>query len=169
MELVDEKVGSDFDKQEAERMIKVALLCTNGSPSLRPRMSEVVSMLEGTTPIPNVIPEAGNYNEDLRFKAIREYHKQTKPQALEISKIQHNSTSDNQAWVQSTSASEHDLYDINMESYLRSRSAMQHNAEIGSHLPEGTELEVTTSKHPWISSSSTSAQDLYSMRLESSQ
>ena len=158
MELVDEKLGSEFNKEEAERMIKAAVLCTNGSPSLRPKMSQVVSMLEGITPIPDVIPEAGNYNEDLRFKAIREYHKQTKPQVLEISKVQDNPTSDSQAWAQSTSASAHDLYDINMESYLRSRSTMHQN--------EGTETHITTSKHPWISgSSSTSGQDLYSVRL----
>ncbi|KAJ9690896.1 hypothetical protein PVL29_013179 [Vitis rotundifolia] len=156
MELVDQKLGSEFNKKEAERMIKVALLCTNASPSLRPNMSEAVSMLEGITTIPDAIPEACSYSEDLRFKAIREYHKRTRSQVSEISK----------AWIQSTSASAHDLYDINMESYLRSRSTRQHNTEIESHLSEGTQTEMT-SKHPWISSSSTSGQDLYSFNLES--
>jgi hypothetical protein len=47
MELVDPKLGSEFNKEEAIRMIKVALLCTNPSPALRPTMSAVVSMLEG--------------------------------------------------------------------------------------------------------------------------
>ena len=166
MELVDQKLGSEFNKKEAERMIKVALLCTNASPSLRPNMSEAVSMLEGITTIPDAIPEAGSYSEDLRFKAIREYHKHTRSQVLEISKVQADSTSGRQAWIQSTSASAHDLYDINMESYLRSRSTRQHNTEIESHLSEGTQTEIT-SKHPWISSSSTSGQDLYSFNLES--
>ncbi|KAK9936666.1 hypothetical protein M0R45_013495 [Rubus argutus] len=36
MELVDPRLGSDFTKEEAIRMVKVALLCTNSSPSLRP-------------------------------------------------------------------------------------------------------------------------------------
>ncbi|XP_034890340.1 probable LRR receptor-like serine/threonine-protein kinase RFK1 isoform X1 [Populus alba] len=72
MELVDQKLGSEFNKVEAERLIKVALLCANASPSLRPIMSEVVSMIEGTRIIPDVIPEP--HSEDLRFKAIRGQH-----------------------------------------------------------------------------------------------
>ncbi|CAA0254643.1 unnamed protein product [Arabidopsis thaliana] len=36
-----------FNSKEVVRMIKVALLCTNSSPSLRPIMSEAVQMLEG--------------------------------------------------------------------------------------------------------------------------
>ena len=47
MELVDPELGSEFNKEEALRMIKVALLCLNPSPALRPTMSAVVGMLEG--------------------------------------------------------------------------------------------------------------------------
>ncbi|XP_031120708.1 probable leucine-rich repeat receptor-like serine/threonine-protein kinase At3g14840 isoform X2 [Ipomoea triloba] len=47
MELIDPRLHSDYDKEEALRMIKVALLCTNTSPVLRPSMSAVVNMLEG--------------------------------------------------------------------------------------------------------------------------
>ncbi|KDP21153.1 hypothetical protein JCGZ_21624 [Jatropha curcas] len=100
IELVDEKLGSDFKKVEAERMIKVALLCTNGSPSLRPGMSEVVNRLEGATAITDVISEASSYNEDLRFKAIRENRKQI---------IESSSGNHNQDF---SSASGYDLYDI---------------------------------------------------------
>ncbi|KAJ9168648.1 hypothetical protein P3X46_020148 [Hevea brasiliensis] len=81
MELVDEKRGSDFKEVEAERMIKTALSCTNASSSLRPTMSEVLCMLEGTRSIPDIIPEASSYNEDLRFKAIREHKIQTRSQS----------------------------------------------------------------------------------------
>ncbi|CAI9760140.1 unnamed protein product [Fraxinus pennsylvanica] len=42
MELVDPRLGSNFDKEEAERMIKVALLCTNPSPALRPTTSTIL-------------------------------------------------------------------------------------------------------------------------------
>ena len=55
MEIVDPKLGSEFNQDEAERMIKVALLCTNASPTLRPAMSAVVSMLEGQTVVQDVI------------------------------------------------------------------------------------------------------------------
>ncbi|KAJ0082183.1 hypothetical protein Patl1_10382 [Pistacia atlantica] len=42
LELVDPKLEHEFNKEEAERMIKVALLCSNASPELRPTMSEVM-------------------------------------------------------------------------------------------------------------------------------
>ena len=73
LELVDEKLGSKVNEEEAERMIKVALLCTNASQSLRPTMSEVVSMLEARMPIPDMIPGPSTYTEDLRFKAMRDF------------------------------------------------------------------------------------------------
>ncbi|MFS8005206.1 putative non-specific serine/threonine protein kinase [Helianthus anomalus] len=72
-ELFDEKLGSNINKEEAEIMVKIALLCTNGSPSIRPIMSEVVSMLEGRTCVPEIDPEAGGYTDDLRSKAMRDF------------------------------------------------------------------------------------------------
>ncbi|CAI9279224.1 unnamed protein product [Lactuca saligna] len=51
IDLVDPRLGSEFNKKEAVRMIKIALLCTNKAPALRPTMSEVVNMLEGRTKI----------------------------------------------------------------------------------------------------------------------
>ncbi|KAI3769371.1 hypothetical protein L6452_00472 [Arctium lappa] len=47
MELVDPRMGSDYDVQEMMVVIKLALLCTTISPTDRPAMSAVVSMLEG--------------------------------------------------------------------------------------------------------------------------
>ncbi|KAL5549216.1 hypothetical protein UlMin_004447 [Ulmus minor] len=41
------------DKEIAERMVKVALLCVQHSPQVRPMMSIVVKMLEGAVEIPN--------------------------------------------------------------------------------------------------------------------
>ncbi|GFS42382.1 leucine-rich repeat transmembrane protein kinase [Actinidia rufa] len=75
-DLVDPKLGGEVNQEEAERMIKVALLCTNASPSLRPTMSEAVRMLEGRTRIPDVIPEASSYTDDLRFKAMRDFYQE---------------------------------------------------------------------------------------------
>ncbi|KAM0976151.1 hypothetical protein PS2_018753 [Malus domestica] len=45
--IVDSNLNDSFNIQEVEMMIKVALLCTQGSPEDRPLMSEVVRMLEG--------------------------------------------------------------------------------------------------------------------------
>ncbi|GLU15104.1 hypothetical protein SLE2022_316290 [Rubroshorea leprosula] len=47
LELVDPRLGSDYNKTEVMEIINVALLCTNPAPTARPAMSSVVSMLEG--------------------------------------------------------------------------------------------------------------------------
>ncbi|PQQ01642.1 putative LRR receptor-like serine/threonine-protein kinase [Prunus yedoensis var. nudiflora] len=44
LELVDPRLGSDVSEEEAIRMVKVALLCINAAPALRPTMSAVVSI-----------------------------------------------------------------------------------------------------------------------------
>ena len=76
MDLVDPKLGSDFSKEEAVRMVKVALLCTNPSPTLRPTMSAVVSMLEGQTAVHELIMDPSIYADDTRFKVLRDYFDQ---------------------------------------------------------------------------------------------
>ncbi|XP_051209323.1 LRR receptor kinase SERK2 [Lolium perenne] len=45
--LVDPDLQSNYEETEVESLIQVALLCTQGSPMERPKMSEVVRMLEG--------------------------------------------------------------------------------------------------------------------------
>ncbi|KAI9072111.1 hypothetical protein K1719_045933 [Acacia pycnantha] len=45
--IVDCNLNKNYNIQEVEMMIKVALLCTQASPEDRPAMSEVVRMLEG--------------------------------------------------------------------------------------------------------------------------
>ncbi|KAL2343772.1 hypothetical protein Fmac_005057 [Flemingia macrophylla] len=46
-ELVDTELNENYDEKEVEKVIQVALLCTQSSPWERPKMSEVVRMLEG--------------------------------------------------------------------------------------------------------------------------
>ncbi|KAG0470759.1 hypothetical protein HPP92_017459 [Vanilla planifolia] len=45
--LVDRNVGKGFERMEAMEMVQVALLCAENIPARRPRMSEVLRMLEG--------------------------------------------------------------------------------------------------------------------------
>ncbi|KMZ73975.1 putative Protein kinase [Zostera marina] len=52
LELVDSCMGDNYSKEDAHRMLNIALLCANQSPALRPKMTTVISMLEGNTPIP---------------------------------------------------------------------------------------------------------------------
>ncbi|KAJ9562164.1 hypothetical protein OSB04_007324 [Centaurea solstitialis] len=45
--LVDKDLTNNYDRMELEELVKVALLCTQYLPGHRPKMSEVVRMLEG--------------------------------------------------------------------------------------------------------------------------
>lgn len=45
--LVDKELGTNYDQIDVSEMLQVALLCTQYIPGHRPRMSEVLRMLEG--------------------------------------------------------------------------------------------------------------------------
>lgn len=45
--LVDRELGSNYDRIDVAEMLQVALLCTQYLPVHRPKMSDVVRMLEG--------------------------------------------------------------------------------------------------------------------------
>ncbi|XP_028772700.1 probable LRR receptor-like serine/threonine-protein kinase At1g53430 isoform X2 [Neltuma alba] len=74
LELVDPRLGLNYSQDEAMRMLNLALLCTNLSPTLRPSMSSVVSMLEGKTPIQAPINK--HRDQYARFKMLS-YDSQT--------------------------------------------------------------------------------------------
>ncbi|KAM6549845.1 hypothetical protein CsatB_021521 [Cannabis sativa] len=59
LEMVDPSLGSEFSSEEAILMLNVALLCTNASPTLRPTMSQVVSILEGRTAVQELLSDPG--------------------------------------------------------------------------------------------------------------
>ncbi|OIW17947.1 hypothetical protein TanjilG_17783 [Lupinus angustifolius] len=112
MKLVDERLGSEFNPTEAENMMKVALLCTNTSPSLRPTMSGVVNMLEGRITIPDVIQESGSFSEDLRFKAMRDIRQHRESHSLSTSRTD-NSTG--ARTLSSPSTYGNDIHEISSE------------------------------------------------------
>ncbi|TKY73291.1 LRR receptor serine/threonine-protein kinase [Spatholobus suberectus] len=89
---IDERLGPDLNKTEVEKAVKVALLCTNASPSLRPTTPEVVNMLEGQADIPDSILEPSTYNDDLRFKALRDLHQHRSKQSLSGNQSQSSMT-----------------------------------------------------------------------------
>ncbi|KAF8035269.1 hypothetical protein BT93_C1328 [Corymbia citriodora subsp. variegata] len=70
LELVDPRLGSNYSEEEAMRMLNLGLLCTNPSPTLRPPMSSVVSMLEGKGAIQAPIIKRIMTNPDPRFRAF---------------------------------------------------------------------------------------------------
>ncbi|KAB2637017.1 LRR receptor-like serine/threonine-protein kinase [Pyrus ussuriensis x Pyrus communis] len=66
--LVDPRL-TEFDEIKATRLIKVALVCTQGSPMARPSMSRVVAMLSGDIDIGTVMSKP-SYLTDYDFKDV---------------------------------------------------------------------------------------------------
>lgn len=60
--MVDPRL-EEFDSEEVLRAIKVALVCTQGSPHQRPSMSRVVAMLTGDVEAPDVVSKPSYITE----------------------------------------------------------------------------------------------------------
>ena len=58
---------NEFNPEEALRVIRVALLCTQGSPHQRPPMSRVVAMLTGKTEVADEVAKP-SYVTDWQFR-----------------------------------------------------------------------------------------------------
>ncbi|KAF9666041.1 hypothetical protein SADUNF_Sadunf16G0187600 [Salix dunnii] len=108
MELVDPKLGSEFNKKEAVRMIEVALLCTKQSPALRPKMSAVVKMLEGTGAVQELVMDPSTFGDPSRFKGYK--HRSDQSSSRNISENQSLMRSSDGPWIDSSSTSAQDLY-----------------------------------------------------------
>ncbi|KAF9683719.1 hypothetical protein SADUNF_Sadunf04G0043500 [Salix dunnii] len=119
MEMVDPKLRSDeFNKVETEKVIKVALLCANASPTLRPTMPEVVIMLEGQTNIQEVISDPTIYGGDFQVKDVNDRLKRAVDQSLTSSTTLSHTFSSDKTWNVSTSTYSHDLYPPSPESII---------------------------------------------------
>jgi hypothetical protein len=116
MELVDAKLGSELNKEEAIRMIKLALLCTNPSPALRLAMSVVLSMLEGQTIVDKVIVDPSIYGNELRLKVIRDQFDHMQPGPASLTGSESLIHSSEATWIGSSSTSAQDLYQVNLDS-----------------------------------------------------
>ncbi|KAA3479131.1 putative LRR receptor-like serine/threonine-protein kinase [Gossypium australe] len=68
LDLVDPNLF-EFDENEVLRIVGVALLCTQGSPSMRPPMSRVVAMLAGDIEVSGVITRP-SYLTDWDFRDL---------------------------------------------------------------------------------------------------
>ncbi|KAG1339000.1 Leucine-rich repeat transmembrane protein kinase [Cocos nucifera] len=115
LEFVDQRLEMDFDKEEATRMINVALLCTNASPARRPTMSTVVSVLNAQVNVPDAASDLNSSSDDLGFKVSGKQRRNSsspgnsQSQSLLVDRLMDVST---------TSAS--DLCPINADSLYRS-------------------------------------------------
>ncbi|CAJ2659564.1 unnamed protein product [Trifolium pratense] len=116
MDLVDRRLGSDFNKKEAMVMIDVAFLCTNVTSNLRPSMSSVVSMLEGTTVVPEFISDSSEVMNEKKLEVMRQYYNQMEENKTSKSQTQSQSLLSDGAWTATTSSSGADLYPVQSDS-----------------------------------------------------
>ncbi|KAK2431594.1 Leucine-rich repeat transmembrane protein kinase [Trifolium repens] len=96
LELVDPDLGSEYSTEEATVMLNVALLCTNASPTLRPTMCQVVSMLEGWTDIQDLLSDPGYSaaGSSSKHKSIRSHfwENPSRSQSMSIPTVYTDST-----------------------------------------------------------------------------
>lgn len=119
MELVDPRLGSDYDKQEVMLAINVALLCTNVSPAFRPTMSSVLSILEGKTDIQELTPDSSSKPKD-DIAAMRKHYQLIQEGSMDS---QTHSMSIEEPWTGSSSSAV-DLYPVNPDSdYWKNRTS----------------------------------------------
>ncbi|XP_047166448.1 probable leucine-rich repeat receptor-like serine/threonine-protein kinase At3g14840 [Vigna umbellata] len=109
MELIDGRLGSNFNEKEVMMMIKVGLLCTNATANLRPTMSSVLSMLEGKAVIPEFILDSSEIMDEKKQEVIRQYYSQM--EETDSSETHGNSSSKDGPWTASSSSAA-DLYPL---------------------------------------------------------
>ncbi|KAL6283773.1 hypothetical protein ACE6H2_014702 [Prunus campanulata] len=71
LNLVDPRLGSDFNKEEMMLTINVALLCCNVTSTVRPTMSSVVSMLEGRAAVQELVSDPNALTNEI--EAMRKH------------------------------------------------------------------------------------------------
>ncbi|XP_027119809.1 L-type lectin-domain containing receptor kinase IV.1-like [Coffea arabica] len=54
LQAVDQKLGAEYVKEEAELVLKLGLLCYHSEPNLRPSMRQVLLYLEGSVALPDL-------------------------------------------------------------------------------------------------------------------
>ena len=116
MDLVDERWGKDFRKDEVVVMINVALLCTQVSPMHRPTMASVVCMLEGKTKVLEVVVDTSEILDGKKLEMQQYYsmRKKNKTQETQEESVSMGETS--------TFMSDIGLYSINMDSSFQEKS-----------------------------------------------
>ncbi|KAF6173358.1 hypothetical protein GIB67_027053 [Kingdonia uniflora] len=83
LDLVD-PILEKYSKKEALRMLNIALLCTNPSPTLRPSMSAVVSMLEGKIAVQAPLVNRRLEGDEARFRAFEQLSQDSQTQSYSM-------------------------------------------------------------------------------------
>jgi len=113
MELVDRRLGPDFNKKEAMVMINVALLCTNVTSNLRPSMSSVVSMLDGRTVVSEFVSDSNEVMDEKKLEVMRQHCYEMEANRISESQTQSQSFLSD---CQCTASSASNIYPIQSDS-----------------------------------------------------
>ncbi|XP_027165624.1 L-type lectin-domain containing receptor kinase IV.1-like [Coffea eugenioides] len=54
LQAVDQKLGTEFVKEEADLVLKLGLLCSHSEPKIRPSMRQILLYLEGSVALPDL-------------------------------------------------------------------------------------------------------------------
>ncbi|RDX62657.1 putative LRR receptor-like serine/threonine-protein kinase, partial [Mucuna pruriens] len=111
MDLVDERLGKDFKKDEVMIMINVALLCTQVSPLHRPTMASVVSILEGKTDLQEMVSDTSQVLDGNKLEVIQQYYHLREKNKTHETQEESISMCETSAFMSDT-----DLYSVNMDS-----------------------------------------------------
>ncbi|TKY49233.1 LRR receptor serine/threonine-protein kinase [Spatholobus suberectus] len=111
MDLVDERLGEDFKRDEVMVMINVALLCTQVSPLHRPTMASVVCMLEGKTDVQDVVLDTSQVLDGKKLEVIQQYYRLREKNKTHDIQEESISMAETSAFMSDT-----DLYSVNMDS-----------------------------------------------------
>ncbi|RID71614.1 hypothetical protein BRARA_C03541 [Brassica rapa] len=127
MEVVDPRLGTDYNREEAMKMIQIGILCTSLVPSDRPSMSTVVSMLEGhsTVDVEELLENSfsrGNEKDEESVRAMKRHFAMIGGQ--EMTNVTKHTTNNDGPFTSSSSSSANagDLYPVKLDSaYWNSR------------------------------------------------
>ncbi|KAB2616043.1 leucine-rich repeat receptor-like serine/threonine-protein kinase [Pyrus ussuriensis x Pyrus communis] len=114
LDLVDPRLGSNFNKKEMMVTINVALLCSSATSAVRPTMSSVVSMLEGRVAVQELVSDPNPSSTEI--DAMRNHFQSYLEGSAGESQIQTESIEEPRTI---SYASGHDLYPINPDSTYR--------------------------------------------------
>ncbi|RID71613.1 hypothetical protein BRARA_C03540 [Brassica rapa] len=127
MEVVDPRLGTDYNREEAKTMIHIGILCTSQVPSDRPSMSTVVSMLEGhsTVDVEKLLEASfnrGNEKDEESVRAMKKHYAMIGGEVM-TNVTDQTTTTDGPFTSSSTStANAGDLYPVKLDSaYWNSR------------------------------------------------
>ncbi|CAN8259345.1 unnamed protein product [Cochlearia groenlandica] len=126
-ELVDQRLGIDYNREEAMRMIQIGILCTSQVPADRPSMTAVVSMLEGSSTVDvEKLLEAsfnrGNEKDEESLRAMKKHYAMISGEEITNMTGQSQTSSTTDGPFTTTSSSTHttanagDLYPVRLDS-----------------------------------------------------